>query len=370
MKFTANCQDLLFELESAVSSPGAENISSSVAFLPSGDSSVTIRSCSLDYMLFLDAELQVRNLDPRAPVSLRVKKLSDILKSLDGDTIEIATKGTSGSIRCGNYLASGIDGVDGEIPIPTNTDGQELRVHRPSLNRILAKVMHAVDANRKSAWPNVILKSHDGMLYAIGTFNNHQVSIASTELDDANLEFEIAVPVAGIRSIISLPGGDEALLCFSPGLLVASAPGGGWRKIYCRLLDQKFTDYLNLSRTFLSGPHSDWTGDREALLALLWRIEAVAGAEAPVDLAVAEDGTLGASWASSAARAVDEIPGVGGPWSARCNLSRLLTSVKATSGDTVSVNCYPNENSTFLSIVDFGNPSDVEIVVCMHEVNR
>lgn len=371
MKFTANRTDLLFELDSAVSSQGADNISAAVAFEPLGDDMLCLRSVSVDYQLYQEAEISVKGLDARAPVAVKIKKLRELLKLLDGTEVEISNRTLAATLKCGTFSASGLDGygID-DFPKPQLGDGCVLRVDRAQMLRVVKKVIHACDDDKKNAKANVvILRSRDGLLTAMANFCNHQVVVASFKPNEEQVDFQIAVPPKSLLTALDVPGGDAIDLFVSPNFLSASCPVGGWRTVHVRRIEGNWQDFPALVEGYVAAPGAvDWHCDREALLALLWRIEAMAGAEAPVDLAVAEGGTLGAKWMSNMGQASDEVAGEGESWHARVNLSRLESAIKAVAAETVSISFYPEKN--FLYIQDSENPDDREIVVCMQEVER
>lgn len=367
MKFTAKRGDLLYEVECAVSNFGAENISSSIALEEAGENLLLLKSTSADYQLFQEAELQVSSLDGRAPVAIRAKKLKEILKALDGEAVEISTRGLSASLRCGSFFASGLDCFSqADFPEPNLGEGFSTKIGRIDFRRACKKAVGACDQSSKlPIYQNPRIIVRNSTLTICGSHLDHRIVLASCDLDECP-DFEVSLAPKALLLALDQPGGDTLAVDVGTSFVSFYAPGGGWRTLRLRRVEGAWPDYLTVVEGLISRSFISWQGVREQLLSMLWRIEATAGQEAAIDLSVdATTGTLGASWQGGNGAASDEMTGEGEAWRARANLTLLAASVKSCEGEQIRLDYYANEGKPFLRVFDDLNENDRDLIMCM-----
>lgn len=371
MRFKVNRADLLFELKDAAATISAKNVTSAISITEAGEDLILLRSVDLEQQLYMESEVSVTELDPRAPIAWKVERLRKVLESLDGDEVEMSNHGLSGVIECGAFKAAGLDafGVD-DFPEPQGVAIPEvLKVSRAQLSRCVKKALHSAE---KSKFDHclIVRLGKDGNLSVSANKRGTQVVVAGFAIGDGAAEvegyglFEAVVNPDNLRKAVEMPGGDEMELSASPSFLAVSSPGG-WRRMYLRRVEGNWPDYRANILKATEGPSVTWEGQREALLALLWRLEAVAGAEAVVDLRTSPEGALGARAGGELTQARDEMAGEGSAaFDARLNLTNLANAVKSCD-ETVQLAFYPNDGKPFLRVVDPDHGDDLEVLMCM-----
>lgn len=365
MRFKVNRADLLFEVKDAAATISAKNVTSAISITEAGEDLILLRSVDLEQQLYMESEVSVTELDPRAPIAWKVERLRKVLESLDGDEVEMSNHGLSGVIECGAFKAAGLDsfGVD-DFPEPQGVAIPEvLKVSKAQLSRCVKKALHS--AERSKFDHCLIVRLGDGNLSVSANKRGTQVVVAGFAIVDGAAKFEAVVNPDNLRKAVGMPGGDEMELSVSPSFLAVSSPGG-WRRMYLRRVEGNWPDYRANILKATKGPSVTWEGQREALLALLWRLEAVAGAEAVVDLRASPEGALGARAGGELTQARDEMAGEGSEaFDARLNLTNLAAGVKSCDGETVQLAFYPNDGKPFLRVVDPDHGDDLEVLMCM-----
>lgn len=364
MRFKVNRADFLFEVKDAAATVSAKNVASAISITEAGENLILLRSVDLEQQLYMESEVSVKELDPRAPIAWKVERLRKVLESLDGDEVEMSNRGLSGAIECGAFKAAGLDafGVD-DFPEPQGVAIPEaLKVSRAQLSRCVKKALHS---SEKAKFDHcLIVRLKDGNLSVSANKRGTQVVVAGFAIGDG-AEFETVVNPDNLRKAVEMPGGDELELSVSPGFLTVSSPGG-WRRMHLRRAEGNWPGYRANILKAIEGRSLTWEGQREALLALLWRLEAVAGAEAAVDLRTSPEGALGARAGGELTQARDEMAGEGSEaFGARLNLTNLANAVKSCDGETVQLALYPNDGKPFLRVVDPDHGDDLEVLMCM-----
>jgi DNA polymerase-3 subunit beta len=178
------------------------------------------------------------------------RKLNEIVRELQGDSVHLVTKGNSAAVLTSNKAVCRLNGLAAaDFPEILNQDGYESFIMAPVLLQdMLRKVAHAVsrDEARKNISGVFMQKivSNGKLSIRMAATDGHRLAIARADRDEPEMpipEKGVIIPRKGVAEIrkLSEKTEDDVRIGFVPGALIAET---GRATLRVSLIDAAYPD--------------------------------------------------------------------------------------------------------------------------------
>lgn len=236
---------------------------------------------------------------------LPARRLSDIVRELPSDKVEVAVEENKASLACGKgrFKLMGLDPED--FPkLPDVSPERKVELETDSLRKMIRKCIYAVSNDETRPMLNGVLIELGGGTFGMVATDGHRLAYVKREKDvGKGSTGDIIVPPKALNQVLRLAGADEVQIGFAKNYAVFEM---GKTTVFCRLLEGPFPDY----RQVLPSEHpKKVTMSRIELLGAIRRVSVLADqATRQIKLSVKDGAVEVATRTADVGEGTEDVP--------------------------------------------------------------